>query len=64
MKLQELATLHIRENILSEATTIKYHSVVSIFIKDTGVHLANHVQYYYKMQVNLGFLVHLINIFY
>jgi hypothetical protein len=38
MKLQELATLHIRENILSEATIIKYNSVVSIFIKDTGVH--------------------------
>jgi integrase len=41
MKLKELATLHIRENILSEATIIKYNSVVSIFIKDTGVHLVS-----------------------
>ncbi len=37
MKLQELVKLHTRENILSEATIDKYHSVVSIFIKDTGV---------------------------
>jgi hypothetical protein len=33
MKLQELATLHIRENILSEATIIKYNSVVLTFVK-------------------------------
>ncbi|CAC9495314.1 hypothetical protein [uncultured Gammaproteobacteria bacterium] len=41
MELQELVTLHTKENILAEATTIKYHSVVSIFIKDTGIHLVS-----------------------
>jgi integrase len=37
MKLRELVKLHTRENILSEATIHKYHSVVSTFINDTGV---------------------------
>jgi hypothetical protein len=45
MRLQELVTLHTKENILAEATTIKYHSVVSIFIKDTNINLVSSIDH-------------------
>lgn len=37
LTLQRILDLHIKENILSEATISKYNSVVKIFIKQTGI---------------------------